>query len=47
MPRKKPQTDPAEAKAAILEYCKRKGALAAGVADLQAIERIVEKREKG
>jgi hypothetical protein len=32
--------DPAEAKTAILEYCHRKGALAAGVADLDAIERI-------
>jgi epoxyqueuosine reductase QueG len=32
--------DPAEAKAAILDYCKRKGALVAGVADLAAVERI-------
>lgn len=32
--------DPIEVKQAILEYCARKGALAAGVADLDAIERI-------
>ena len=31
---------PAEAKQAILDYCLGKGALAAGVADLEAIERI-------
>ena len=31
---------PADAKQAILDYCLRKGALAAGVADLEAIERI-------
>ena len=40
MRRAKPEVDPAEAKAAVLEYCHRKGALAAGVADLEAIERI-------
>ena len=33
-------TPPADSKQAILEYCLRKGALAAGVADLEAIERI-------
>ncbi len=32
--------DPVEAKQAIFEYCRRKGALAVGVADLAAIERI-------
>ena len=32
--------DPLEAKQQILDYCRRKGALAAGVADLTAIERI-------
>jgi hypothetical protein len=32
--------DPQDAKAQILEYCKRKGALAAGVADLSAVERV-------
>lgn len=36
----RPAVDPAAAKQAILEYCRRKGALAAGVADLAAIERI-------
>lgn len=40
MPRKKRTIDPAEAKDAILDYCLRKGALAAGVADLAAIERV-------
>ena len=33
-------TPPEDAKQAILDYCLRKGALAAGVADLEAIERI-------
>jgi len=37
---KAPAVDPIQAKQAILEYCRRKGALAAGVADLAAIERI-------
>ncbi len=37
---KSPAIDPVAAKAAILDYCKRKGALAAGVADLAAIDRI-------
>jgi len=38
---KKPRAvDPAAAKKAILEYCLKKGALAAGIADLAAIERI-------
>lgn len=38
---KKPRDiDPVAAKAAILDYCRRKGALAAGVADLDAIERV-------
>lgn len=32
--------DPQEAKTAILDYCRRKGALAAGIADIAAIERI-------
>ena len=32
--------DPAEAKARIVEYCKRRGALAVGIADLAALERI-------
>lgn len=32
--------DPHEAKAQILEYCKRKGALVAGVADIEALQRI-------
>ena len=32
--------DPQEAKTAILDYCRRKGALAAGVADIDAVERI-------
>jgi epoxyqueuosine reductase QueG len=36
----KPDIDPAEAKKQVLDYCRRKGALAAGVADLAAIERI-------
>ena len=40
MAREKRDIDPAEAKAAILEYCRRKGALAAGVADLAALERL-------
>jgi hypothetical protein len=34
------ETDPQAAKQAILDYALRKGALAAGVADLEAIERI-------
>jgi len=32
--------DPVEAKQSIVEYCKRKGALAVGVANLEAVERI-------
>lgn len=32
--------DPQEAKAQIVDYCKRKGALAVGVADLSAVERV-------
>ena len=41
MSRSRPEdVDPIAAKAAVLEYCKRKGALAVGVADLEAIERI-------
>lgn len=32
--------DPVEAKTAILDYCSRKGALAAGVANLENVERI-------
>ena len=32
--------DPIEAKEAILGYCLKKGALVAGVADLEALERI-------
>ena len=34
------EIDSGEAKQAIVDYCKRKGALAVGVADLDAIERI-------
>ena len=40
MARRKRDIDPAEAKAAIFEYCKRKGALAVGVANLETVERI-------
>ena len=40
MPRKNRKLDPEETKQSILAYCLRKGALAAGVADLDAIERI-------
>ena len=40
MAKRKPEIDPAEAKQAILEYCKRKGALVVGVASLDALERI-------
>lgn len=40
MARKARDIDPAEAKAAVLDYCLRKGALVAGVADLAAVERI-------
>ena len=35
-----PAIDPVQAKQTIFEYCKKKGALAVGVADLAAIERI-------
>ena len=35
-----PKIDGQAAKDAIIEYCKRKGALAVGVADLEALERI-------
>jgi epoxyqueuosine reductase QueG len=35
-----PAVDPATAKQAIVEYCKKRGALAVGVADLAAVERI-------
>ena len=35
-----PAVDPAKAKQAIVEYCKKRGALAVGVADLAAVERI-------
>jgi epoxyqueuosine reductase QueG len=38
--RRKRDIDPEEAKAAIFDYCKRKGALAVGVADLDALERL-------
>ncbi len=38
--RNKPDIDPEQAKQTILDYCRRKGALAAGVADLDALERI-------
>src|SRR3954464_11095889 len=34
------QADPAAAKAKIFEYCRRKGALAVGVADLDAIDLV-------
>jgi epoxyqueuosine reductase QueG len=40
MARRKPDIDGQAAKDAILEYCRRKGALAVGVADLEALERI-------
>lgn len=40
MARRTHDIDPDEAKAAIFEYCKRKGALAVGVADLETVERI-------
>ena len=40
MAKKSTDVDPKEAKEAILGYCLRKGALAAGVADLEALERI-------
>lgn len=36
----RPGADPAAIKAQIVEYCKRKGALAVGVADLEAIDRV-------
>ena len=39
-PRQGPVVDPEKAKRAVLEYCKRKGALAVGVADLAALQRI-------
>jgi len=38
--RSEPELDPQKTKEAVLEYCKRKGALVAGVADLDAINRI-------
>ena len=38
--RKRSQIDPEEAKQSIIEYCKRKGALAVGVADLAVVERV-------
>lgn len=34
------ETDPVDIKKTIVDYCKRKGALAVGVAELEAIERI-------
>jgi len=37
--------DPAEAKRAIFEYCKKRGALAVGVADLAALEKIASTDE--
>ena len=40
-PRNPPtDVDPLAAKQTIVEYCLRKGALVAGVADLAAVERI-------
>ena len=36
----KSDIDPQEAKKAILEYCLKKGALIAGVADINAVNRI-------
>jgi len=39
-PDRRPDVDPAAVKQAILEYCLRKGALVAGIADLEAIQRI-------
>ena len=35
-----PKIDPNDAKQTVFEYCKRKGALAVGIADLDTIERI-------
>ena len=35
-----PEVDPVAAKQAIVDYCKKRGALAVGVADLAALERI-------
>ena len=35
-----PITDPAAIKAKIFEYCRRKGALAVGVADLASIDLV-------
>ena len=35
-----PDINPVAAKQAIIDYCLRKGALVAGVADLEAVERI-------
>lgn len=40
MARSQADIDPAAAKKAVLDYCLRKGALVAGVADLEAVERI-------
>ena len=40
MPCKKRDIDPDDAKKTIFEYCKRKGALAVGVAELSSVERI-------
>lgn len=40
MAKPKRDIDPVEAKTAILDYCRKKGALVAGVADLDAINRI-------
>ena len=40
MPKKRPEIDKVAAKEAILAYCLKKGALAAGVADLEAVNRI-------
>ncbi len=39
-PSARPEPDPEAAKAAIVEYCRRKGALAVGVADLDTVQRI-------
>ena len=36
----RPEIDPSEAKAEIFAYARKRGALAVGVADLEAIERI-------
>jgi len=38
--KKRPEIDPLAAKQAVLDYCKRKGALVAGLANVETLERI-------